>query len=354
MEFINATRMVADCAMGVDVAARESLVVIIKGTFVLPRDGEPVRLADEQCPLTVADTFTGDPGRSAPIHESDYAPRKRFCDVLLLGSAHAPGGRPVTRLQVGLRVDSVVKHFDVLGERRWIAGMGGIRTSAPAPFDRQPVSYDVAFGGVDQASADPEEHAAYDANPVGRGFHKVLKSAWVDGRHLPLTERPGEAVSRPDGRYAPMAFGPVGRGWTERRSRAGTYDQAWRDEVFPFLPKDFDDRYFQAAPSDQQLPLTSAPVAVALLNLTPDGLRRFEIPHFEAPVHVFPRDGGREDLRAVLDTIVFMPDEERFTLCWRAARPLRRNMLEVGQVLIGRKEPAWWQAREVPMSVESV
>lgn len=151
-----------------------------------------------------------------------------------------------------------------------------------------------------------------------------------------------------------MAFGPLGRGWIERRRHAGTYDQVWRDEVFPFLPRDFDARYFQAAPSDQQLPLASASTAVALLNLTPDGMRRFEIPHFEAPVHVFPRMGGREDLSAVLDTIVFMPDEERFTPCWRATRPLRRSMLEVGQVLVGRKEAAWWQAREVSVSEEFV
>lgn len=169
MEFINATRMAADCAMGIDVAGRESLVVVIKGTFVLPRDGESMRLTDDQCPLTVADTFTGEPGRSAPILESDFAPRKRSCDVLLIGSAHAPGGRPVPRMQVGLRVGSVVKHFDVVGERRWIAGMGVIRASAPAPFERQTISYDVAFGGVDQASPDPREHAACDANRWGVG-----------------------------------------------------------------------------------------------------------------------------------------------------------------------------------------
>ena len=55
----------------------------------------------------------------------------------------------------------------------------------------------------------------------------------------------------PWGAYRPMALGPVGRGWRPRLSYAGTYDQHWIDEVFPFLPADFDDRYYQAAPEDQ-------------------------------------------------------------------------------------------------------
>jgi len=44
--------------------------------------------------------------------------------------------------------------------------------------------------------------------------------------------------------------------------------------------------------------------------------RRFEklvLPHFDAPVHVFPKRGEREDLSATLDTIVFEPDHERLT-----------------------------------------
>ena len=39
MELINATRMVAGYNMGVEVSGRELLVVVIKGTFVLPKPG---------------------------------------------------------------------------------------------------------------------------------------------------------------------------------------------------------------------------------------------------------------------------------------------------------------------------
>jgi hypothetical protein len=240
----------------------------------------------------------------------------------------------------------MVKACEVVGDRVWNAGLTGIRPSSPRPFVQKSVSYDVAFGGVDQESEDPAEHGAYALNPVGRGFRKHLKTAWVDGRPLPNIEQPGHPVTSPTHKYLPMAYGPIARGWQPRASFAGTYDQTWLDDDFPFLPKDFDERYYQAAPPDQQLPLPKAPMDVALLNFTPDGVRRFVLPHFEAPVHVFPRQGGREHLTAHLDTLVFEPDQEHFLMTWRATRPLKRSLHEIAQVMVGKKGREWWQQRE--------
>ncbi len=140
MELINATRMIAGYNMGLEPSGRELLVVVIKGTFVLPKNGEPVRLADEQMPLIMADTFTGEPGFSAPVHEIDFAPRKHACDVLLTGHARAPGGRPITRMRAGLRVGPMEKVFDVVGDRVWQAGLSGIRAGEPQAFTEMPVS----------------------------------------------------------------------------------------------------------------------------------------------------------------------------------------------------------------------
>jgi hypothetical protein len=181
MELINATRMVAGYNMGLEPSGRELVVVVIKGTFVWPRHGEPVRLADEQLPLLMADSFTGEPGFSASALEVDYAPRKPACDVLLTVHAHAPEGRQVTRLRCGLRVGTMEKTFDVVGDRVWQAGVTGITASAPQHFSEMPVSYDRAYGGADRRPEDPAEHDAYLRNPVGRGWHKYLKNAWVDG-----------------------------------------------------------------------------------------------------------------------------------------------------------------------------
>jgi hypothetical protein len=336
MEFINTTRMAAGYTMGLDPGGREHLLVVIKGTFVLPGAGQPVRLHDEQLPLVMADTYTGEPGLSAPVYEADFSLRKRACDVLLLGSAYAPGGRPAARIPVRLQVGDCVKTFDVVGDRVWEAGLTGLRATPAQPFTIQPVSYDVAFGGVDQDSDDPAEHDAYLQNPAGRGFRRHLKNAWVDGKPLPNTEETGHVVDWPTRAYKPMAFGSLGRSWAQRACFAGTYGQDWLDREFPFLPKDFDERYYQAAPVDQQIALPSAPLEVALSNLTADGERRFVVPHFTAPVQVFSRRGPREDLSAALDTLLLEPDAARFTMTWRLARPLHRSLFEIAQVRVGK------------------
>ena len=352
MELVNATRMVTGYNVALDLSGRESLVVVIKGTFRFPAAGEPstaFALHDQQVPLVMADTFTGEPGLSAPVYEVDFAPVKPRCDILLLGSAHAPDGRPTPKVDVGMRVGSWHKAFSVVGDRHWDCGMATLRATPATPFVSQSIGYDVAFGGVDLNHEDPAKHAAFMANPVGRGFHRHLRKEWVDGRPLPSTEELGRHVSDPDADYRPMAFGPLGRGWTPRAPLAGTYDEAWREHHFPFLPPDFDNAYFQAAPADQQVPLDmfrQGPVDVLLSNLTPEGATAFTIPSFDAPVHVFPKQGPREDLTAVLDTVLVEPDLGRFSLTWRVARPLRRNLFEIGQVLVGKKGRAWWQQRD--------
>jgi hypothetical protein len=127
------------------------------------------------------------------------------------------------------------------------------------------------------------------------------------------------------------------------------------DEVFPFLPADFDERYYQAAPLDQHVPKTAGDQPVTLINLTPDGRRDFVIPHFEAPVYVFPRRGKREDLTAALDTIVIEPDAATVALTWRVTRPLARDVFEIAEVLVGKKGLEWWRFRDhggLPFSAE--
>lgn len=346
MEFINATRMTAGYNMGLEPSGRELLVIVIKGTFVLPKPGEPARLHGEQLPLIMADSFTGEPGFSAPVHEMDFAPRKGACDVLLTGHARAPAGREVTRLRAGLRVGSIEKVFDVVGDRVWEAGLTGISVSPPQSFTEMPVTYDRAFGGSDRNSKDESAHDAYLPNPVGRGWHKHLKNAWVDGTSLPNIEEIGKGASFPSDNCRPIALGPLGRAWPQRARYAGTYDQEWLDNVFPFLPKDFDERYYQAAPEDQQLPLPKGPLQVVLSGFTAEGARQFTLPHLQVPVHVVPKRGERENLTATLDTIVFEPDFGRFTMSWRIARPLKKSMHEISQVVAGEKGSAWWQQRE--------
>jgi hypothetical protein len=358
MELINSTRMVAGYTMGMEPSGRELLVVVVKGTFVIPKNGETVRLADEQLPLVMADAFTGEPGFSAPVHEIDFAPRKHRCDVLLNGSAHAPRGRPTTRVEVGLRVNGMAKSFAVVGERHWQSGLRGLSASAPEPFTVMPISYDRAFGGVDNRHEDPSKHAAFMRNPVGIGFHRDLRPEWVDGTQLPNTEEVGRKIDSPSSeQYLPMSFGPIGRGWDPRLKYAGTYDDKWLQNDFPFLPTDFDERYYQAAPLDQQVPYLLGGEEIRLINLTSEDKAPFILPVFDAPIHFFPLKSEREDGRLVLDTIVLEPEMDRFTLTWRATRTLKKSMLEIAQILVGKRSQAWWAEREsigFPIRLRSV
>src|SRR5262249_45980580 len=253
MELVNETGLQAGYTLSVGTDGREALVVVVKATYLIPtkRDGEPA-LAPEQVPLVMTDEFSGEPGFSAPTKEIDYAPRKPRCDILLIGSAYAPGGRATDRVTVSMLVGGVRKSFDVVGNRVWQAGALTLGISKPEPFTKLPITYDRAFGGVDRAKGDPAMFRWYPTNHAGVGWHEYLDTRFLNETPLPNTEETGQPVRKPNGTYRPMAFGPVGRAWQPRPKWAGTYDQKWKDETYPFLPADFDERYFQAAPDDQQ------------------------------------------------------------------------------------------------------
>ena len=328
MEIINNTPLVDGYTLGVEPSGREHLVFVLKGTFHLPTpDDDSTLFHEEQLPLTVADTFTGEPGFSAPVEEVDFAPKKIRCDVLLSGSAWAPGRRPAPRVVVGLRVGAWHKAFAVIGDRQWSSGPMGTRATSPVPFVSKAISYDVAFGGVDAWSEEPDKWKAFGRNPVGRGWHHHLKSRYVDGTPMPNTEELARTVVTPDGDYEPMSFGPLGRGWSARLPFAGTYDQDWIDNTFPFLPADFRQEYYQAAPPDQQIDYPQGGEEVSLINLTPAGRVDFRLPAIDVPVHFFLRSGGHEKRSAVLDTLTFRPDEGLFTMTWRASVSLKKASL---------------------------
>lgn len=345
MDLLNATRMQAAYTMGMDKDAREYLVVVVKGTFGFPTPGVEPELLEEQVPLVMADTFTGEPGYSAPVYEADFSPVKHRCDILLHGSAYAPGGQPAFSVPVGIRIGTWSKSFNVIGDRVWDCPGVMISPGRPKPFLTLPITYDRAFGGNDNVSPDPDEHSAYMPNPIGRGYRQ--RFIGINGTPMPNTEEIGNPVTSPNGSYRPMSFGPIGRGWEPRYRYGGTYDQHWIDEVFPFLPADFDEAYFQAAPVDQQLPFLQGGEDVLLGNLTPEARTGFRIPKIDMPVVFFPKKGAKEETRAVIDTVVIESDLRRFTLTWRVSRPLKRNMFEVSQVLVGKMSRGWWRAREL-------
>ena len=346
MELLNATKMKAGYTMGMKPDGRELLVVVVKGTFKIPKPGQEVELSPQQADLVMADEFTGEPGLSAPKYESDFAPAKPRCDVLFNGSAYAPGGEPVKRIKVGLRVGSMEKTFTVVGDRKWRKWLTFIWATKPEPFVKMPISYDNAFGGSDLSDPNPKKQIFYKLNPAGRGFYPTLKKQIINRKPLPNTERIGTKVRWPRSKHPPMAFGPIGRGWQPRPKYAGTYDKNWLDNIFPFLPPDFDERYYQSAPLDQQIDHLRGGEEISLLNIVREGRTAFKLPTVEVPITFYPRHGDATKLRPLCDTLIIEPDLDRFLMLWRAALPLKKNMFEMGPVIVGTMPRAFYRARE--------
>jgi len=344
MNIQNATPYQAGWTMGFERDGREMLIVMVKATFQIPGNpGEEPPLAPEQVDLTEADISSGEPGFSAIVYESDYAHRKPFCDVLLNGSAYAPGGREVREIGVGLRVGGMEKVFKVIGDRHWEVGLlTGV--SPPKPFGVMPVSYDCAFGGFDDS--DPDLLRVYNQNPAGRGYSHHMKK--LDGRPLPNTEKIGQIVENPNGNYQPMAFGPIGRAWEPRCKFAGTYTREWVQTRAPFWPDDFDYRHFQAAPPDQQIPYLQGGEEVVLINLSPRGETRFRLPVIPMPVVFIPYQGKDHNVNAVIDTLLLEPDLNRFSIAWRASMAMRRSVFDIREAIVGQMSEAWHRARRFP------
>jgi len=314
-------------------------VVVAKGTYGIPmRPDRPPELLPVQVPPVAADEFTGEPGFSAPLYECDFAATKPRCDVILNGSCYAPNGVPATRVDVGLQVGSMRKWFAVVGARKFQMGLVvGLAASKPQPFTVMPISYNNAYGGVDKSNSDPAKHTWHPLNHAGVGHHPNASSSLVIDKPLPNTEAPNDPITRPNGKHVPMAFGPIGRGWKQRIKWAGTYDKAWKDNKFPFLPDDFDPHYFQSAPEDQWIIHPKGSEEVALINLTPAGRTSFRLPaDLRLPILFADRDGKVAEIPAVVDTVLIEPDHKRFMLVWRGSVPVRRTIREIRTMTIGK------------------
>ncbi len=164
--------------MGTDKAGHEWIVVVVKGTFDFPATpGGLVQKSAEQVPLVMADTQTGEPGYSATLWETDFAFRKPRCDIVANGCAYAPNGRPAERVPVGIKVGNWSKLFEVVGHREW-RSIGPVFTAtSPQPFLKLPISYDVAWGGVDRLDPEDKLPASYKYNPVGTGWSRAEEPA---------------------------------------------------------------------------------------------------------------------------------------------------------------------------------
>lgn len=313
-QLLNRTPYAVERGFVRDVRGRELWVVVVKGTFRIRSDGR-AELDEPQPPVTVAPRYHGVPGRSSLRADTDLVLGKPGTDVLVLGRAHAPKGKPAPRVEVGIRCGTIAKTLVVHGDRTYRRGAVNIVPSAAAPFTEMPILYERAFGGVDPL----DEGAREPRNPAGVGF--AARPERLVGLPVPNIEYPGEPVTSAEDRPAPAGLGPIARDWAPRLARAGTYDEAWHEERAPLWPEDLDERFFCAAPEDQQIPgYLREGSRVELVHLTPDGLFSFELPRTRPAFRTaFGRDAVEH--RGRLHTVEIEPDARRVSMVWHTAVP---------------------------------
>ncbi len=327
----NRTAFAAERGWVRDRNGAEVWIVAVKCTFDILPDGR-AEVAPEQPPVLRIAEHHGDPGTSSVKYEADLVLTKTATDVVVVGHAYAPNGRSTTQMDVGFAVGPVRKIVRVFGDRVWSAT--GI--SSPRPFEQMPIVYERAFGGADPKSQHPDRDWEW-RNPVGTGFLAARDHA--TGVALPNLEYPSELIGSWNARPRPAGFGPIPGHWQPRAGYAGTYDDAWMNERQPLLPKDFDDRFFQTVPADQQPPgFLRGGEPVVLSGLTPGGTLRFQLPKVFLGFDTRFYDGSRQlHMERKLHTVILEPDYPRVSLVWHSSVPCHFKVHKLERTIVTEK-----------------
>jgi hypothetical protein len=309
----------------------EIWLVAVKATFDIKPDGS-TEVSKEQPPVLRLPEHHGEPGKSSIKYDADLVLTKKCTDIIVVGHAYAPGGQPVSELDVGFKVGPVQKVLRVVGDRYW----GALGSTTPEPFVKMPLVYERAYGGVDLKSDTPDKDWDW-RNPVGTGF--AVSSSNATGLRLPNVEDPKDLITSWKDRPAPAGFGAVASHWQPRVGFAGTYDDHWMKTRQPLLAEDLDDRYFQSAPADQQsAEFLRGGEPVVLLRMTPGGDLRFILPKLYLGFETRFYDGSRElHQNRKLHTVILEPDLSRVSVVWHSALPCHFKVQKLERTVITLK-----------------
>jgi hypothetical protein len=303
----------------------DTLYVTVRGTFaLLPK----LAIAPKPMPPVLTDEYWGDPALSSLKYASELHVGKPTTDVILMGQAWSPGGR-VAETSMMVSVANRSKTVKVFGDRTWTA-TGGF--TSPAPFESIPLVYERAFGGSHRLSE--QVLLAEERNPVGTGFVGKRSIYEMIGQKLPNFEDPRAPLGRLGDMPPPACFGFVAPSWLPRRSYAGTYDKAWQKKRAPYLPSDFDPRFFSTAPPELTFDrYLQGGEPVQVLGACKQGALRFELPRCNVKAKV-KIAGAQESPPFHLETVLIEPDDNRLSLSWRAQLICDKKVLKIEEVTI--------------------
>jgi hypothetical protein len=192
--------------------------------------------------IRMKDDYYGDPAASSIRRPSDIAPFKPNAEFLLIDPVafqYAPTVKWYPRIRVG---DLDVK-WQVSGPSRWRRTILGWAFEQPQPVCEVPIKFEHCYGGVDCDKV-------FDANPVGVGF--VSRKTSSNVVECPQVWFFDDNPLSPWHDYLPAGGTAIAPAWQPRRQFGGTYNTAWRDNRWPYLPKDFLFDFYNAAPKNQQ------------------------------------------------------------------------------------------------------
>lgn len=315
----------------------DTLYVVIKATFQI---GEKLSVAEEQAPVTMADEYWGEPGESSLRYASDMHLGKPSTDVALIGCAWAKEGTKVEQVDVRLAVADREKTIRVFGNRKWSGGVMASSISPPQPFECLPIMYERAYGGIHEVNAKKGKILAEERNPVGVGFRGKRSSREMSGKPLPNIEDPKKLIKNSSDEVTPVGFGFVAPSWLPRRSFAGTYDEAWQKKTAPYLPKDFDPKFFNAANPDFVFDrYLDGGEPVELVNASRKGSLRFKLPRCDFDVNV--KIAGKDEKPSLnLETVIIEPDDDRLCMVWRTQVECDKKALKVEEITVNLQSMA--------------
>jgi hypothetical protein len=298
---------------------------------------------------------------------SDYWRFKGATDFVVQGEAHAPGGRPVARMEVAVKVGGVSKWLAVFGRRpiRWGPG-GKVAIEAPEPFLTMPLTYANAYGGIDwrvRAEVAPSPAAnlntfgdhpgMYPRNPFGKGY--LIEQGEVPGMEMPNLEDPADLLTAErlivrDGRQwygqpLPWCFDWVHPVTFPRCVFFSGGVDAWfpgpEDGKLPevrrgFLPAGFrssvagrglvegpEERFYQEASCGLVLRDLRGGERVELKGMHPnEPVVSFPLPM--PPILEIEVEGKREAVPPRLHSVICRPAEKKVFLVWAGDRALPR------------------------------
>lgn len=296
--------------------------VIAKGVFRIEPGGLALD-AERQWPV-------GGQPVPTPFGELDGdAPfLKEAVDLIVLGNAHAPEGKPVTSMLVCVHAGETKYEVRVSGDRTWLRRAGRLIPSAPASFTSMPLTWDRAFGGKAKLLPGPqtspiELEVPFAANPEGRGY--CMDERVAEGLALPNLEDPEQPIRAWNDWPEPRGVGPYKREWSLRALRAVDLDLS----VTPPRLVRIKPAYYNNASPRLVLPLASVLAAPVRITGVMAGGRELAFSLPDRALHAYVQLADRAYVfPAHLDTILVLTEEQRVVLGYRCVFRYRMVPLE--------------------------